>query len=107
MFHALSRAAMLAAALSTVSALAVEAGDAYTAANGFAVSGYDVVAYWDMADDQAPIGGDQPDAVPGRADLTAEHDGATYAFASAENRERFGANPEAFVPQYDGHCAYG
>lgn len=81
------------------------AGEEYTAANGYAVSGYDVVAYWDL--EQAPVGIAQPAAVPGRADITAEFDGATYAFSSEENRERFLADPASFAPQYDGHCAYG
>jgi YHS domain-containing protein len=97
------------ALLSTLFAAALPfsafAGDPYTAANGFAVSGYDVVAYRDL--DQTPLGQSQPAAVPGRADITAEHDGATYAFASAANRDRFLADPEAFLPEYDGHCAYG
>jgi YHS domain-containing protein len=81
------------------------AGEEYTAANGFANAGYDVVAYFDL--DQAPVGTPQPGAVPGRADITVDHDGATWAFSSEENRERFLADPDAFMPQYDGHCAYG
>jgi len=85
--------------------LAALAGTPYTAANGFAVSGYDVVAYRDL--EQVPVDQSQPQAVPGRADITAEHDGATYAFASAENRARFLADPARYVPAYDGHCAYG
>lgn len=88
-----------------LSAPAALAGPEYTAANGFAASGYDVVAYWDL--DQAPVGARQPAAVPGKSSITAEYDGATYAFASEENRDRFLAAPERFAPQYDGHCAYG
>ena len=30
----------------------------------------------------------------------------TYRFASAENRDRFTADPERYVPQYGGYCAY-
>jgi hypothetical protein len=103
----LIRAAALGAALATASAGTLFAGEAYTAANGFAVSGYDVVAYWDMADRQGGLGQPQPAALPGRNDITARHDGATYAFASESNRDRFLADPEAFLPEYDGHCAYG
>ncbi|WP_273510107.1 YHS domain-containing (seleno)protein, partial [Planktotalea frisia] len=29
------------------------------------------------------------------------------AFSSAANRELFTANPDKYVPQFDGHCAYG
>jgi YHS domain-containing protein len=45
--------------------------------------------------------------VPGRADITAEHNGAVFAFASEENRAAFLENPEYYTPQYDGHCAFG
>ena len=83
----------------------VAAGETYTAHNGFAVSGYDVVEYWGL--EPAPIGAPQPAAVPGNASITAEYDGAVYAFSSEENRARFLESPSAFVPQYDGHCAYG
>ncbi|HEX2649551.1 MAG TPA: YHS domain-containing (seleno)protein [Burkholderiales bacterium] len=44
-------------------------------------------------------------AMPGRAELTAEHDGATYRFANETNRRLFIANPERFMPQFDGFCA--
>lgn len=94
-----------AAALAAGLAGAAWAGPHYVDDSGFAVSGHDVVAYFDM--EQAPVGTRQPAAVPGLASITAEHDGATFAFASQENRERFLADPEAFVPRYDGHCAYG
>ena len=89
----------------SISASAVLAGQEYTAANGLAVSGYDVVAYFGL--EQSDVGTPQPGAVPGRADIFAEHDGATYAFASEANRESFLANPEMYAPQYDGHCAFG
>lgn len=94
-----------AVAFSAIAATSAFAGDAYTAANGFAVSGYDVVAYFDL--DQAPVGTAQPAAVPGKSSITAEYDGATYAFANEANRDRFVADPAAYAPQYDGHCAYG
>jgi len=81
------------------------AGPQYVDGTGFAASGYDVVAYFDL--DQNPVGVDQPAAIPGRADITAEYNGATFAFAAAANRARFLENPAAFAPQYDGHCAYG
>ncbi len=81
------------------------AGPQYVDETGYAVSGYDVVAYFSL--EQAPVGEPQPPAVPGRADITAEWNGATWAFATEENRDRFLADPEAYAPQYDGHCAYG
>lgn len=81
------------------------AGEQYIDQTGFAVSGYDVVAYFDL--EQAPVGGAQPAAVPGNKNITADYNGATFAFSSEENKKRFLADPAAFAPQYDGHCAYG
>ena len=95
--------------LSTVAALTMAtsafAGEQYVDPTGYAVSGYDVVAYFDL--DQVPVGQAQPAAVAGDKDITADYNGATFAFSSEENRDRFLANPEAYLPQYDGHCAYG
>lgn len=84
---------------------AARAGEQFVDATGYAVSGYDVVSYFDLT--QAPVGSPQPAPLPGRADLTAEHNGATFAFATEANRDRFLRDPGAFAPQYDGHCAYG
>ena len=93
----------LAATLSfTLPALA---GEQFVDDTGFAVSGYDVVAYRDLA--QAPVGTPQPAPVPGRADITADYNGATFAFASEENRDTFLSDPAHYAPQYDGHCAFG
>ena len=35
-----------------------------------------------------------------------KYQGATWHFASAENRDLFAASPEAYAPQYGGYCAY-
>lgn len=59
-----------------------------------AINGYDPVAYFE--------GG----PVEGSADFTHEWNGATWRFASAENRDKFAADPEAFAPQYGGYCAW-
>jgi YHS domain-containing protein len=42
----------------------------------------------------------------GDATYTATHDGAAYYFASRESAERFSKNPEQYLPQYGGFCAY-
>lgn len=84
---------------------AAYAGPQYVDNTGFAVSGYDVVAYFGL--DQSAIGQAQPAGVPGRADITAEYNGATFAFSTEANRDTFLADPAAYAPQYDGHCAYG
>ncbi len=96
-------------ALAAVAALSLGlpafAGEQFVDDTGFAVSGYDVVAYRSLA--QAPVGQAQPAAVPGKADITAEYNGATFAFATEANRDTFLENPAYFAPAYDGHCAYG
>ena len=96
----------LAAAASALTlASAAFAGPQYVDETGYAVSGYDVVAYFDL--DQVPVGQAQPQGVPGNAAITAEYNGATFAFSTEENRDKFVADPAKYAPQFDGHCAYG
>lgn len=95
--------AAAAAALSFASS--AFAGEQFVDETGFAVSGYDVVAYFSLA--QNPVGQTQTAPVEGNKSITAEHNGATFAFSTEANRDTFLADPERFVPQYDGHCAYG
>jgi YHS domain-containing protein len=64
-------------------------------AEGIAVKGYDPVAYFVVG---------QP--TPGVDKYTDRWNGAAYRFVSAENLERFKADPEKYVPQYGGYCAY-
>lgn len=64
--------------------------------DGFAVQGYDVVAYFT-----------EGKPVQGRSAYRSTHDGATYRFASAGNKALFDADPAAYVPQYGGWCAFG
>lgn len=96
---------IMTAALLAGSAQLIHAGPQYVDETGFAVGGYDVVAYHDL--EQAPVGEPQPEAVPGRSSITAEYNGARWAFSSPENRDRFLADPEKYAPRFDGHCAYG
>lgn len=81
------------------------AGDQYVDETGFAVSGYDVVAYFDLP--VQAVGTQATAPVAGNAGITADYNGATFAFSSEANRDKFVANPAKFAPQYDGHCAYG
>ncbi|GAG25075.1 unnamed protein product, partial [marine sediment metagenome] len=94
--------ALVGAVMFTSSAFA---GQQYVDKTGFAVSGYDVVSFWDQK--QTPVGKVQSKAVPGKASITAEYNGAKWAFASEANRDKFKASPAKYVPAYDGHCAYG
>lgn len=64
-------------------------------AEGVAIRGYDPVSYFKGA----PSAGDPA--------ITSVRNGATYRFASAENKAAFDADPAAYEPQYGGYCAYG
>lgn len=99
------RLTALAVALSTVMITSAFAGEQFVDKTGFAVSGYDVVSYFDI--DQSPVGAPQTAPTEGRATITADYNGTTFAFATTANRDRFVTDPAAFAPQYDGHCAYG
>ena len=61
-----------------------------------AVSGYDTVAFFT---DSKPVNGSPF--------ITADYKGATYFFATEEHKKMFADNPEKYVPQYGGYCAYG
>ena len=61
-----------------------------------AVSGYDTVAFFT---DAKPVNGSPF--------ITAEHQGATYFFASEEHKQLFTENPDKYVPQFGGFCAFG
>jgi YHS domain-containing protein len=63
--------------------------------HGLAIKGYDPVSYFTTG---------KP--TPGLAQFSTTHNGVIYRFSSAENRDRFIATPEKFVPQYGGYCAY-
>ena len=91
--------------IAAFAALPALAGPQYIDETGFAVSGHDVVAYFDLP--QSKVGTPQPEAVPGLANITADYNGSKFAFSTSENRDRFLANPDKYVPQFDGHCAYG
>ena len=82
-----------------------QAGEQYVDGSGYAVSGYDVVAYQGLK--QGPVGQPQPGAVKGSPDFKADYNGATWLFATAANRDAFLADPARYAPAYDGHCAYG
>ncbi|MFN0045991.1 MAG: YHS domain-containing (seleno)protein [Sphingorhabdus sp.] len=63
---------------------------------GLAMQGYDPVAYFTVG---APA--------KGSPTFTTKYKGARYHFASAENLNKFKANPAAFAPQFGGFCAMG
>jgi YHS domain-containing protein len=64
-------------------------------AGGFAINGYDPVAYFK-----------QGKPVPGNPAIAAEWNGAKWLFSSEENKAAFLADPLSLSPQYGGYCAY-
>ncbi len=62
---------------------------------GGAIRGYDPVAYHT---EKKPVEGKRAHRL--------EWKGATWYFASAENREMFEGNPEKYAPKYGGYCAW-
>ena len=62
---------------------------------GIAISGYDPVAYFT-----------QNKAVKGKKDMAVYHQGVTYYFSSAANKDLFKSNPSKYEPEYGGWCAY-
>lgn len=62
---------------------------------GVGLGGHDPVAY---ATASKPV--------PGSATHTATHAGATYRFASAENKTKFESDAAKHAPRYGGYCAY-
>ena len=61
--------------------------------NGYAIGGFDVVAY-----------STKKAAFRGKPEFRYVWHDATWLFESAENRDKFAANPDAFAPQYGGNC---
>lgn len=66
-----------------------------TTAENVAVKGFDTVAYFTA---QTPVQGDPK--------ISLVWNGARWYFSSAENMEKFKADPEAFAPQFGGYCSY-
>ncbi len=62
--------------------------------DAIAVQGYDVVGYFDGY------------ASEGYEKIRSEFKGIQYLFTSLTNKEIFDKNPEKYVPQYGGWCAY-
>ena len=60
-----------------------------------ALDGYDPVAYFKSGK-----------AMKGSAEQAVTWNGATWNFASTENKAAFEASPQAYAPQFGGYCAW-
>ena len=63
--------------------------------NKLANQGYDVVNYFTTNT-----------AAQGSIEFSTTNAGATYYFVNAENLKAFQANPNNYLPQFDGYCAF-
>lgn len=84
-----------AAALAVAPAVAADEDPVFTTRGNLAIRGYDPVAYFT-----------ERKAVKGSRDFGHDWQGATWRFATAENRDIFAADPERYAPQYGGYCAW-
>ncbi|MCF0042140.1 YHS domain-containing (seleno)protein [Dyadobacter fanqingshengii] len=66
------------------------------APGGKAIKGYDVVAFFK---DAGPVAGADS--------LSYQYKDAQWLFANRANLDAFKANPDMYMPQYGGYCAYG
>ena len=78
------------------SSLLWAAGPINSGKDGVAINGYDPVAYFN---ENRPV--------KGKPEFMTKADGVTYLFMSADNRDKFAADPAKYQPQYGGYCAYG
>lgn len=60
-----------------------------------AIGGYDLVSYFNELKPKK-----------GTSAIQYTYKGVHYYFATAENKAAFSKNPEAYLPQYEGYCAY-
>ena len=66
----------------------------YNTKKGYVAEGYDVVAYFNNT------------AEKGKTKTDTSFDSVKYKFASDADLEKFKADPEKYIPQYGGYCAY-
>ncbi len=77
-------------AISSLSAQNID----YNLKKGYIAKGYDVVSYFSN------------EAIKGSKKIMTTYDGVKYKFSSIENLQTFNDNPEKYIPQYGGYCAY-
>ncbi|WGK69080.1 YHS domain-containing (seleno)protein [Candidatus Haliotispira prima] len=61
---------------------------------GLVLDGYDMVSYFDGKGKK------------GSPEFSSEYRDATWYFVSAENKAKFDAAPEKFMPEFGGYCVY-
>ncbi|MEM1232689.1 MAG: YHS domain-containing (seleno)protein [Pseudomonadota bacterium] len=82
--------------LATATAALAAGPELNASSTGLALQGYDPVAYFTEGE---PTKGDWT--------ITTIYKDAMYRFASEEHKAAFEADPEAYLPEYGGYCAFG
>ncbi len=62
--------------------------------DGYGANGYDLVSYFDGTPTE------------GSEELTVTHEGVKYKFSNKKNYNKFQEDPEKYLPEYGGWCAY-
>ncbi len=86
---------ILTGAIITSACAQSKTGEKFISSANVAIDGYDVVGYFT-----------QNLAIRGNKKHSTTHAGTTYYFASADNKNTFEADPEKYLPQYGGWCAF-
>lgn len=68
----------------------------YKSSKGIAINGYDPVAYFT---DHKPV--------MGVSKFSYKYDDAIWQFKNKDHLDMFKNNPDKYMPQYGGYCAYG
>ncbi len=77
-----------------ISSFAIGQNANFNVQKKYVAEGYDIVAYFDNK------------AIKGLKEFKVDYKGASFLFSSKVNAEKFKLNPEAYIPQYGGYCAY-
>lgn len=72
----------------------ISAQNNYNLKKGAVANGYDVVAYFNNK------------SLKGSKKITTKYDNVTFRFSSEKNLEAFKKEPQKYIPQYGGYCAY-
>ena len=72
----------------------LQEGNWYTNKNGIAIDGYDLVGYFEGS------------ATKGNKKFASSYEGTEFWFSSNAHLKSFEENPEKYLPQYGGYCAF-
>ena len=94
---------LTALSISIAISTATFAADEYNVGNGVTLNGNPLGMHG--TDPVSMFAGDAP--AQGDAVYTSTHDGVDYYFASADAQEAFASDPQTYLPQFGGFCAFG